>query len=172
MKTTEQQPVTKHALTIWPPFAALMAAGIKTLETRRRSTNFRGEFYIHAAKAMPPTVYVDYYIGREYFREIVNEFLHIERDRVLSRLDFIHAWPSGVIVGKGIITDSGRSNRFKIDFETDGRLVEWERESALGDHGAGSWAWSVKDAERIPQSAPIKGVQNPFWKIPDDFILF
>ena len=41
------------ALTIWQPWATLIARGIKRVETRPWSTNYRGEIAIHAAARKP-----------------------------------------------------------------------------------------------------------------------
>ncbi len=37
------------ALSIKEPFATLIANGDKTIETRSRKTNYRGELFIHAS---------------------------------------------------------------------------------------------------------------------------
>lgn len=37
------------ALTLWQPWASLVAAGVKTVETRHWSTKYRGPLIIHAA---------------------------------------------------------------------------------------------------------------------------
>ncbi|MGB6591364.1 MAG: ASCH domain-containing protein [Candidatus Nitrosopolaris sp.] len=39
-------------LSLKQPYAELVAAGRKTIETRRWSTNFRGRFLIHSSKAI------------------------------------------------------------------------------------------------------------------------
>lgn len=44
------------ALTLWQPWASLVAAGGKRLETRSWSTAYRGPLLIHAATREPPTV--------------------------------------------------------------------------------------------------------------------
>lgn len=41
------------ALTLWQPWASLIALGVKTIETRGWSTNYRGPLAIHAAKRPP-----------------------------------------------------------------------------------------------------------------------
>lgn len=41
------------ALTLWQPWASLVALGIKTIETRSWSTQYRGPLAIHAAKRKP-----------------------------------------------------------------------------------------------------------------------
>jgi hypothetical protein len=42
------------ALTLWQPWATLIANGTKTIETRSWSTSYRGPLAIHAAAAIPP----------------------------------------------------------------------------------------------------------------------
>lgn len=41
------------ALTLWQPWASLVALGVKTIETRSWSTSYRGPLAIHAAKKRP-----------------------------------------------------------------------------------------------------------------------
>jgi hypothetical protein len=43
------------ALTLWQPWASLIALGAKTIETRSWSTKYRGPLAIHAAKRRPAT---------------------------------------------------------------------------------------------------------------------
>lgn len=42
-----------RALTLWQPWASLVAVGAKTIETRGWSTDYRGPLLIHAAKRKP-----------------------------------------------------------------------------------------------------------------------
>ncbi|MEN6507015.1 MAG: ASCH domain-containing protein [Planctomycetaceae bacterium] len=41
------------ALTLWQPWASMVALGYKTIETRSWATDHRGPLAIHAAKVMP-----------------------------------------------------------------------------------------------------------------------
>lgn len=41
-------------LTLWQPWASLVALGVKTIETRSWSTKYRGPLAIHAAAKQPP----------------------------------------------------------------------------------------------------------------------
>lgn len=43
---------TIKALSIWQPWASLVAAGVKRHETRHRATSYRGPVAIHAAKTI------------------------------------------------------------------------------------------------------------------------
>lgn len=60
------------ALTLWQPWASLVALGVKTIETRSWSTKYRGPLAIHAAAKKPgriwsqheaPSLYDDYRVG-------------------------------------------------------------------------------------------------------------
>lgn len=42
-----------RTLTLWQPWASLVALGVKTIETRSWSTRHRGPLYIHAAARHP-----------------------------------------------------------------------------------------------------------------------
>lgn len=42
-----------RALSLWQPWASLIALGVKTIETRGWSTKYRGPLLIHAAKRAP-----------------------------------------------------------------------------------------------------------------------
>ncbi len=60
------------ALTLWQPWASLVALGVKTIETRSWSTTYRGPLAIHAAAKKParvwardhPALYDDFRIER------------------------------------------------------------------------------------------------------------
>lgn len=56
------------ALTIRQPWASLIAAGVKAIETRSWSTSFRGPLAIHAGKASGLEGIVDYEDGWEFVR--------------------------------------------------------------------------------------------------------
>ena len=43
------------ALTIWQPWASLIACGLKTVESRSWSTKYRGDLLIHAGRRVKPT---------------------------------------------------------------------------------------------------------------------
>ena len=155
---------------MWQPFASLLAAGIKQVDSRGFNTNFRGEFFIHASQSIPRQVYDDYYLGKILFRQIVNEFLHVSKNSTLSILDFRQGFTLGAIVGKGTLLYSSPSSEVKRAHELKAMSKRWEIEEALGDHGPGRWAWEVLDPELLPPQ-PIKGRQQIFWKIPDNFLI-
>lgn len=70
------------ALSLWQPWASLMAFGEKKIETRCWSTKFRGEMAIHATAKEPPD-----WLGNSRNRQ---EFF--ERFRIISEK---HNWGEG-----------------------------------------------------------------------------
>ena len=54
------------ALTIRQPWASLIAAGVKTIETRSWSTKYRGPLAIHAGKAAPCSVFAGRSVGEDH----------------------------------------------------------------------------------------------------------
>lgn len=75
------------ALSIRQPWAWMIVAGGKNIENRRWNTNFRGEFYIHAAKGTSHEEYDD----AVAFARDVNPFVcpppfkHLERGGIVGR---------------------------------------------------------------------------------------
>jgi activating signal cointegrator 1 len=93
------------ALSLWQPWASLVALGVKTLETRSWSTSHRGPLAIHAAAAVP-----DHAFGQcqRHRRWTVGDFT-IERDnpRGTARAYLMRgpiAWPYRLPLGAIVAT--------------------------------------------------------------------
>jgi hypothetical protein len=69
------------ALSLRQPWAWMVVHGGKLIENRRWSTNFRGEFFIHAAKGMTRREYED----AVAFAEVVDPALVVPRFENLDR---------------------------------------------------------------------------------------
>src|SRR6267154_1758716 len=69
------------ALTLWQPWASMIAFGEKRIETRCWSTKHRGLLAIHAAAKLPPN-----WLGSSRHSEIFNnelaDVLNVKRDAV------------------------------------------------------------------------------------------
>ena len=83
------------AITVWQPWATLLATGQKHNETRSWKTSYRGEILIHAAKTDHSGILL--HIPME-------ELKHFQKAGVVNEL------PTGVIVGKANLVDC-----FQID---------------------------------------------------------
>lgn len=158
---------------MWQPWASLLAAGIKKIESRGQDTRYRGEFYIHAAGLIPKKeAYVDAYLADELFRYHVHELLGIGDLTPLPWENFRASFFTSAIVGCANLADTLPSWDLKERWIEEGKPVEdWEREFALGDHGSDRWAWVCTD-HQVLQPASIKAPgQFKFWPIPADLVL-
>lgn len=133
-----------RAITLWEPWATLVAHGLKHYETRSWSTPFRGELAIHAAKrpAVPselnPVIW-DALNGIGYYK--------------LSEL------PYGNVIGIATMIDCVPAGQALRNMKF---LKIAETEVHFGDFSFGRFAWEFSKVTRIGD-VPAKGTQG-FWR--------
>ena len=133
------------ALSLWQPWASLMAAGGKTPETRGWPTAYRGPLAIHAAK-------------RPMDAETRQLYLEWIEDGVLT-VD-LGPLPYGAIVAVVDLVDCIHTEDVAVDV--------FKREWDFGDFGPGRWAWVTRNPRRVGP-IPWRGAQGLF-EIPDGVI--
>jgi len=137
----ERRPI--KALSIWEPWASLVARGVKRHETRHWSTTYRGPIAIHAAKTLdlagaPEALCVG----------ALGLFWHKDR-------------PTGVVVAIGELRNVHRAE------DVAGRLTR--ADAAAGNFGYGRFAWEIAKVRPLRQPVPLVGRQGLFnWTPPDD----
>ncbi len=132
------------AITVRQPWASLIAAGYKRVETRSWATGYRGPLAIHAAKGLPT---------RTRMRTEEREFA--EQERALGRLP--RRIPFGAVVATVYLarvmpTESAIS-------------IVSGLERYLGDFSPGRFAWFLEDARPLDDPAPIRGALG-LWEWP------
>lgn len=133
------------ALSLWQPWASLMAFGAKRFETRGYATGVRGELAIHAAKKKDNDCLA--LCREEPFRSAL----------VGGGIDFIGDLPFGAIVAVGKLVACHRVE--------DIRETLSEQELAFGDYRVGRFAWEWELTERLATPVPAIGKQGFwFWK--------
>lgn len=126
-------------LTVWQPWAQLLADGTKGIETRCWSTNYRGPVLIHAAHK------------------------HIVERYPIKTLQYFEAagvvcegLPLGAIIGRANLVEC-----IQMDREYCVWMRKWNpREYAFGDFCPGRYAWVMKDAVLFDKPIPAKGKQR------------
>lgn len=168
------KPRTMKTITLWQPWASLVALGVKTIETRSWSTPHRGALAIHAAARVPPPLEIGDYAVR-----------HLGPDRVLCGVNtplITKSLPLGAVVAVSNLIDAvpivGRRERhdhalFIVDerdglhlYDSDtGRAVRIERQRPYGDFSPGRWGWLLGDVEAVDPPVPEIG-RRQLWDWP------
>lgn len=127
------------AITLWQPWATLIAIGAKRYETRSWSPHYRGPLAIHAAKTGRD---IARYRGRPKIEEALTragysfDTLPLEAMVCTARLEEV--LPAEVVVRQGLADD-------------------------FGDYGAGRFAWRLVDVRPLVEPVPTRGWQG-FWE--------
>lgn len=153
-----------RGLTLWQPWATLVAEGAKVIETRSWSTSYRGFVAIHASKAYP-----------HHCRELC---LQEPFRSALKRAGLIQygAWhpsnnqlPLGAIVAVANLHKVGEILR-----RSDGAVMVRGQELpmkadeiAFGDFTPGRYGWVLANARPLKEPIPWKGALG-LWKVPAD----
>jgi len=138
------------AISLWQPWASLMALGLKKIETRSWGTSYRGPLAIHASKRLviPP--------DPEFKQAIIDLGLAY------------YEWPLGQVVGICDLYDC-----IQIGGERDRRgfadsIIGYER--IFGDYSLGRFIWVTKNMEKLAEPIKCVGRQGLFeWHCGDQF---
>src|SRR5574343_1550480 len=124
------------AITLWNPWALLMAMGEKRIETRSWPTNYRGELAIHCAKNSPDWAR-KLSVSDPAFIATFKDYFDNEDD-LLFTLDKM----AGHVVCTVNLIDCVSVQR--VDF-----VKEEVCERKFGDYSPGRYAWITRDVKRI-----------------------
>lgn len=132
------------ALTLWQPWASLIAIGEKRVETRCWSTAHRGPLAIHASSKIPPR-----WLGpsrhTQKFRNELADVLLCRNDAVES---MIRTLPLGSILCIAKLHEIRPTEQ--------AREILCERELIFGNYEDGRYAWFLEVTERF-DPIPAKG---------------
>lgn len=120
------------AITLWQPWASLIAWGEKRYETRSWGTVYRGDIAIHAGLHLEKNVVFWHTIHRDY--------------------DLINV-PLGMIVAIARLEHVIRIDRGLI-------AREFEKELTVGEWRPGRWAWYLTDIRPLDEPVPARGKQG------------
>lgn len=137
------------ALSIWQPWASLIACGSKRFETRSWRTNYRGPLVICAAKHWPTKrQMVDWwlnFVNNHVYEEVIKNIWPSNDLAVLSRrqylpLDHIYLqMPFGAALATGNLINCYPTEDMDLD----------AREIAFGDYSPGRYAWKLENVRKI-----------------------
>nr|WP_255376572.1 ASCH domain-containing protein [Brevundimonas sp. SH203] len=123
-------------ISLWQPWASLMAAGVKRHETRHWATSYRGPIAIHAARTLDlagaPDLLCEAVSGRFWPKEM----------------------PRGVVVAVGYLAACDPAEKVAD------HLTPADR--AAGNFDRGRFAWRIEDIRRVLDPIPLVGRQRLF----------
>lgn len=143
------------AITLWQPWASLVAVGAKTIETRSWRTHYRGPIAIHAAKRP---------VARNLDRGFVGVAANWLRKNEAGQFfdwDVMDELPYGCVIATAFLVDilpTDRVNRHVIN----------GREETFGDFSPGRFAWFLIDIKPV-DPIPYRGKQG-LWTLPDEAV--
>lgn len=135
------QPI--KALSLWQPWASLVAAGVKRHETRHWHTPYRGAIAIHAAKTLDlagaPDELCEAALGSRWQQELVR----------------------GAVVAVATLADCRHAETIAD------RLTRADRNA--GNFAPGRFGWRLEQVRRLKVPIPAVGRQGLFqWIPPED----
>ena len=133
------------ALSLWQPWASLVAMGEKTIETRIWSTKYRGPLAIHATQKLPPR-----WLGASRNSE---PFVQELADVLNCRIDHVDSELRKLPYGKVLCI----VNLHAIEETSAVREILCKRELIFGNYEDGHFAWSLQLTERLERPIAAKG---------------
>lgn len=137
-----------RAISLHQPWASFVALGVKEIETRGWSTDYRGPLVIHAAKSIPT-----------YARRAMAT---VEIERLMSQHDLdMETMPRGALLATVELVDVLPTHMVESDIS--------DTERALGDYGHNRFAWILAYPRMLDAPVPYRGHQS-FWSVPPEVL--
>jgi hypothetical protein len=137
---------TIPALTLWQPWATLIAIGVKRIETRSWQTSYRGLLAIHAGRRVQNPRELDASLRRILERELgPNFFAKMPRGEIIAIAELVDCIPA-----------------------EDSRLAAISKvEHTCGNYGPGRFGWQLENVVRLEPGIAAKGVRGLWsWQPP------
>jgi hypothetical protein len=157
------------AITLWQPWASLIAVGAKKVETRSWPTSYRGRIAIHAATRSINSVikelfplwqwsYAPDYQEKIQFEQAVNAAL---KESSLS----LYKLPTGVIVATADLI--GCQEIYESTY-----LKQTKQELMFGNWTPGRYAWQLANICQVEDPIPAKGKQGLWeWTTAQEYLI-
>lgn len=133
-------------LSLLQPWASLVVAGHKLMETRSWNTKYRGELLIHASA------------GKAYKKIPAEDPLYKYYHLLFAhnKIEPIEQLPFGAIIGKVNLTDTIPTDSLRRGMER--KIISWhEQELAFGNYTDGRFAWLLSEPVKFLKPIPATG---------------
>ncbi len=142
-------------ITLWQPWATLIALGYKKYETRHRGTKYRGRLAIHAAKRPVK--------DKELAAISYDSIGHINWEKIKNI-----EYPLGAIVAVSNLVDCHiMTNSMRLTHESCIAINSiTPLEKSMGFWEPGRFAWELDEVKKI-EPIPCRGSQG-LWNLPQE----
>lgn len=158
------------AITIYQPYASLIAEGHKVFTTRAYYTQHRGPVAIHAARLIDPDVFRPLFCRLSTMMELdkcgVNAYNvdYLPRSAIIAMGELVDVWEIEKSTTKGEVTLRKLKNdnhQYHCQFRPTEILITLDsKEAALGDWRTGCYAYELRNVKPLPDPIPAKGAIN------------
>jgi len=144
------------ALTLWQPWASLVAEGVKTIETRSWKTSYRGPLAIHASVMGAAWAFPGSDVAWEALAEVYG---------LRDGYELWHECAAGEGYQQGYITPPFGSVLATCELldvvPTEGFCFSIDDpQPGYGDFTPGRYAWLLGEITRLPEPVPARGKQG------------
>ncbi|HEY9610491.1 hypothetical protein [Allocoleopsis sp.] len=155
-----------RAITLWQPWASLVALGLKLYETRSWLTNYRGKLLIHAASESTHKITHDEInlawdacrmAGKDSFSREVLDFAYPPYSCIIAIADLTQCSEMTWLPAVNPPWDQISLNRTCSELS--------DLEITVGDWQPGRYAWRLENVKALAEPIPYKGKQG-LW-VPD-----
>lgn len=140
-----------RTITLWQPWASLMAIEAKKFETRHWATAYRGPLAIHAAKTKKGRASCHRLITNTLTHAGYATFDHLPFGCVLALMNLKDIYSTDTLMKPRPISPMSMA-----------RFVT-EKEIAFGDWSDGRYAWEMEMVHRYDPPIPARGYQGFWW---------
>lgn len=169
------------AITIWQPWASLIAIGAKKYETRSWKTDYRGPIAIHSAAKDPCKIPI---LGMEEFEAVAGEALEkagygstwclLPRGKIIATAELVNCWR--IVYHPGTDIDVAKNIHIGAELEVPKKhpdyhryIVPTEQELLFGDWTPGRYAWELINIKILDKPIPAKGYQRLWnWEVENE----
>lgn len=159
-------------LTLWEPWATLLAYGFKKIETRPGKTTHKGIYLIHAAKKWSRQQDDFFYSAcvHDALSSIgITERDHLNYGKIIGACQFSKCRHIVEIQEMIHSTRGERSTYHELTFIDGTKRLISDEEQFFGDYGPGRWIWESINRKILENPIEYKGSQGYYANFTGDY---
>jgi len=144
-------------ITMWQPWASLLACGAKQYETRSWATNYRGPIAIHAGLRNPCKAITQISLMNSAYEALGRtDFSDLPRGAVIAMAELVGCHLIGVDAMGTYIAPKSEATGIYVKSV----YIKNENELLFGDWMPGRYAWEFANMTMLPEPIPARGYQG------------